>query len=127
MKGKRKPHLHNGRLIYEWEQSDTAAKLFLMVPSHFKKCDLEIKITTTRVEVGQKGKPPFLAEDIFGEVNEEGQGSAWRLRSNGELQIYLEKKESSADKEDWPHVLIPSQSMVSETQPDGEVSETQSS
>jgi len=99
--GERQQHTHNGRLIYEWEQNDMHGHLFIQVPGGLTKNDLEIKITASCVQVGCKDKPPFLNEETYAAVSETE--SAWRLRSNGELQIQLKKER----KAEWPCVLRP--------------------
>jgi hypothetical protein len=99
MPGNRKQHRHDGRVIYEWDQTLNVATIYIQVPGGLAKQDMEIKITTRRIQVGRKGAPPFMKEDTFNDIVEED--SAWRLRSNGELQIYLQK----AEPVEWPHCL----------------------
>lgn len=97
--GERKQHIHHGHVIYEWDQSPAVVTIYTKVPEGLSKNDMEIKISSTRLQVGCKGKPAFMKEETYAEVND--QESAWRLRSNGELQIYLQK----ARRAEWPCAL----------------------
>jgi hypothetical protein len=98
--GARQQHLHENRLIYEWDQSDDMAFIYIKPPAGLKQRDLEIKISAKLLKVGRTGKPPFLREEIFATVDEEA--SSWRIRSNGELLISLAK----AKEQEWPYVLV---------------------
>lgn len=92
-------HLHDKKPIYEWDQNSTVANIYMKPPPNVEKKDLEIKISSKKLKVGRKGKPPFLQEDLYAPICEEE--SSWRLRSNGELKINLRK----AVKGEWPKVL----------------------
>lgn len=98
--GPRKQHTFEGRVVYEWDQTLTMASLYISVPEGLTKNDLDIQITSRCLQVGRKGKPPFMREDTYEAINEEHSG--WRLRSNGELQIHLQKER----KGEWPCVLL---------------------
>jgi len=100
-KGPRKQHLHEGRVVYEWTQSQKDGEIYIRVPEGLSKNDLDICISPKHVSVGCKGKPPFMSEETYAEINEEG--SAWRLRNHGELQIHLSK----AVEAEWPWMLAP--------------------
>jgi hypothetical protein len=92
----RKQHMHEGRVVYEWSQSEGMAYVFINVPEGTNRQDLDIKISSWQLEVGKVGKPAFMTEEIYSLINQEGSG--WRLRSSGELQIHLAKKEPG----EWP-------------------------
>lgn len=95
----RKQHLHEGRVVYEWDQIEAVAKIYLKVPEHITKEDLDITISSRHVTIGCKDKPPFLSEDTYQPIVEAE--SMWRLRGNGELQIHLQK----ATPAEWSRVL----------------------
>jgi hypothetical protein len=102
----RKQHTHAGRIVYEWDQTPAAANLYITVPQGIKKHDLEIIFEKKRLTVGCKGKPAFMCEETFDEVSETR--SAWRLRTNGELQVRLRK----VTEVDWPYVCAPAASQA---------------
>lgn len=85
----RKAHIHNGHKVFHWEQAEKVIKLYIDVPEGIQKSDLEIKIGTHHLQVGVAGKVPFMMDELFAAINENE--SVWRLRSNGELQIKLQK------------------------------------
>jgi len=95
----RKPYIHEGREVFEWEQCGSTVKLYLKVPKGVTKSDLDIKISPHHIQIGCVGKEPFMQEEVYDKVNIEDSG--WRLCSNGELQIMLQKDDSSV----WPRVL----------------------
>jgi len=94
------PHLHEKKVIYEWDQNSTVINIYMKPPASVDKKDLEIKISSRKLKVGRKGKPPFLQEDLFATIIE--QESNWRLRSNGELKINLRKAKNG----EWPKALV---------------------
>lgn len=100
MSGNRQQFIVDGQVIYEWDQGPSVTTIYIQVPKGLTKDDMEIKISRKRLKVGRKGKPPFMKEETYGDVNEED--SAWRLRSTGELQIYLSK----AEQGEWPTVFL---------------------
>lgn len=95
----RKPYIYGGREVFEWEQSGAQIKLYVKVPEGLTKSDLDIKIGLHHLQIGCVGKEPFMKEEVYDKVNVEDSG--WRLRSNGELQIMLQKDDCSV----WPRVL----------------------
>lgn len=99
--GPRQEHIHEGRVVYEWDQTQSWICVYMQVPKGLKKSDLDIKMTGHTVQVGRTDKPPFLQERTYGAINRDTAG--WRLRSSGELQIYLQKESA----EEWPYVFIP--------------------
>lgn len=97
----RKPYIYEGREVFEWEQSGAQIKLYVKVPEGLTKSDLDIKIGIHHLQIGCVGKEPFMKEEVYDKVNVEDSG--WRLRSNGELQIMLQKDASTSAV--WPRVL----------------------
>jgi len=92
-------YLHNGRVVYEWDQTPKAAMIYIRPPSDLKKTDLDIRIAAKHLRVGRKGKPSFLSEETFDFVDEEM--SSWSFE-DGELHILLKKMK----KAEWPAVLM---------------------
>lgn len=101
-----KAHATTGKqkITYEWNQTDSAASVFLRVPDSYAysatKKDLTVEISKNRLVVGCVDKPPLLVSDTWADLNLKE--SMWRFRSNGELQILLQKVE----KVEWPKVLL---------------------
>lgn len=93
-------HIHDGRVVYEWNQSATVATIYIRPPNGVKKHDLDIRIASQHLRVGRKGRPAFLMEETCDVVNRAR--SSWSLRNNGELQIFLHKVRSV----EWPCVLL---------------------
>mmetsp|Transcript_3500 Transcript_3500/g.6873 ORF Transcript_3500/g.6873 Transcript_3500/m.6873 type:complete len:296 (+) Transcript_3500:101-988(+) len=93
-------HFHEGRMVYEWDQTPKVGTIYIRPPTGVRKCDLDIRISSRHLRVGRKGKPAFLREETYDLVNEEM--SSWSLRSNGELQIYLQK----VRRAEWPSILV---------------------
>merc|ERR1719506_690846 len=96
----RKQHVFEGRVVYEWDQTATQARIYVKVPEGITRHELDIKIGSRRLHIGRVGKPPFMREETYDAILEESSG--WRLRSNGELQIHLQKER----KGEWPCVLL---------------------
>lgn len=95
----RRQHMHKGHLIYEWDQTSEWANIYIQPPDGLSKQDFSIKMSSHRLQVGRKGKPPFLVDDFYDTICEEA--SSWTFQSNGELQLHFRKKRKS----DWPYVL----------------------
>lgn len=98
--GPRQKHTFEGRVVYEWDQSPSMITIYIAVPPAITRYDLDIKISSRHLWVGKKEKPPFLKEETYAPISEEASG--WRLRSSGELQIFLKKER----KAEWPCALL---------------------
>lgn len=96
----REQHFHDGRLVYEWAQTNEVTKIYLKTPEGLISDDLEIIITPRRLTIGRKGKPFFLNDATYDVVDVDE--SAWRLCSNGELQIHMTKETPC----EWPSALL---------------------
>lgn len=96
----RRQYTHNGRIVYEWDQTAKVVALYIKTPEGVTKKDLDISICARHLRVGRKGKASFLREETFELVNEDM--SSWSLRNDGELQIFLHK----VHKAEWPVVLL---------------------
>lgn len=51
---------HNGRVIYEWDQTLTEVNIYIPIPAGVKAKDLAIDIQSSHLKVGIKGNPPYL-------------------------------------------------------------------
>lgn len=96
----RKQHYHNGKVIYEWDQTSREVCVYIKPPPGLKRSDFEIKVDSSTIKVGRKGKLPFLKDQLYGVVDKTS--SSWSLRSSGELQIRMVK----VTKGDWPVVCL---------------------
>lgn len=79
---------HDGRTIYEWEQSLSEVNIYLEPPSEIPSKMFDIVISHRHLKVGIKGAPPFIDEDTGGPVIPDD--SLWTL-IDGELNINLQK------------------------------------
>lgn len=57
----RHQYLHQGQLVYEWEQTLTDCTLYVTVPAGARAKDLAVDIKPDSLAFGLKGNPPFLA------------------------------------------------------------------
>jgi len=56
----RRSFVHEGREIYEWEQTLDDVNVYIKPPPGVKASMLDCKITSTHVSLGLKGNPPFI-------------------------------------------------------------------
>lgn len=56
----RHSYTHNGRVIYEWDQTLTEVNIYITVPSGVRAKDLAVNIQSQHLSVGIKGNPPYL-------------------------------------------------------------------
>lgn len=56
----RHTYSHNGRLIYEWDQTLTEVNLYIQVPEGVRAKHLAVNITAQHLSVGIKGNPPYI-------------------------------------------------------------------
>jgi len=80
---------HEGRTIYEWEQSLEEVNIYISPPPGVKAEHLEVVIEHLRLSIGLKGNPPFIQEETGGPVKVDE--SYWMLDESGELNINLQK------------------------------------
>ena len=85
---KRTAFTHDGRAIYEWEQSLDEVRVFVRPPPEVRAKDVECVIRSNSVRLGIKGNPPFLNQELFGTVVEDE--STWSM-DGGEIEISLSK------------------------------------
>jgi len=79
---------HEGRTIYEWDQSLTEVNIYLEPPPDVPRKMLEVVISHRHLLVGIKGTPAFIDEDLGGPCIPGD--SLWTI-SDGELNINLQK------------------------------------
>jgi hypothetical protein len=79
---------HEGRLIYEWEQSLEECNIYINPPPGISGDMVDIKISFGHLSVGLKGCPPFLDEDTGGIVKVDE--SLWTI-DEGEINVNLQK------------------------------------
>mmetsp|Transcript_35655 Transcript_35655/g.63034 ORF Transcript_35655/g.63034 Transcript_35655/m.63034 type:complete len:507 (+) Transcript_35655:91-1611(+) len=91
---------HEGRLVYEWDQTLKDITVYLRPPQGQLAQDLDIKISSRHLRVGRRGRKCFLTEETYDVVNAEM--SSWLLRRNGELQICIRKVRRSK----WPTAFL---------------------
>lgn len=91
---------HDGRTIYEWEQSLTEVNIYLEPPPEIPSKMFDIVISHKHLRVGIKGAPPFIDEDTGGPVIPDD--SLWTL-IDGELNINLQKMNKA---EAWDCALM---------------------
>jgi hypothetical protein len=66
---KRLAYTHQGRTIYEWEQSLQELHVYIKPPPGVTAKMIECKIGATSMTLGLKGNPPFLSEKFEAKVN----------------------------------------------------------
>ena len=79
---------HEGRTIYEWEQSIDECNIYIHPPEGVTRAHLDIVITNESLRVGLKEQTPFINEKTGGSVKVSE--SFWTL-ADGELNINLQK------------------------------------
>jgi hypothetical protein len=63
MSSKRNKFEHEGRTVYEWEQSLDEVTIFVTPPKGIRGKDLFVDIGINHLRLGIKGNPPFL--DVY--------------------------------------------------------------
>lgn len=95
----RKQFISKGRVVYEWNQTDAKVNVYTKLPRGLKEQDIEVLVWPLHVQIGKKGKPPFLKEELYERI--EVQSSAWTTSSTGELEVSLQKVRAAK----WPCVM----------------------
>jgi hypothetical protein len=95
----RQQYRHKGRVIYEWQQTNSSLMVFTKLPEGMKKESIEVKIWPRHMKIGRIGKIPFLKEELFSSVDVSE--SHWDILGNGELAVSLRKSQSM----EWPCVF----------------------
>jgi hypothetical protein len=79
---------HEGRTIYEWEQSLEDVNIYMEPPPGLPRHMIKIEIGHSRLMVGVLNTPPFIDEETGGPVKVAE--STWTL-ADGEININLQK------------------------------------
>jgi len=85
---KRLTYEHNGRKIYEWDQTLSDLNMYVEVPPGVRAKHLDVRISATQLTIGLKGNPPFLNEPFTQAVD--STESTWTLE-DGVLHFSLTK------------------------------------
>ena len=88
---------HEGRVVYEWDQTLEEVNVYVAVPPGVRAGALDVAIKTSDVSIGIKGNPPYLAHTLSFPVKTEE--SFWTLSSDSELHVQLQKRERGRS---WP-------------------------
>lgn len=91
---------HGDRMVYEWAQNNEVTKVYIKAPEGVSADEFEIEITPRRLTIGRKGKPFFINEATYDVIDVDE--SAWRLCTNGEIQIHMSKVTPG----EWPCALL---------------------
>lgn len=91
---------HEGRTIYEWEQSLEEVNIYIVPPPGIPRNMYDIVISHRHLRIGVKDAPPFIDEDTGGPVKPDE--SMWML-SDGEMNINLQKMNKA---EAWDSALV---------------------
>ena len=84
----RRAFSHQGRVIYEWDQTVEEVNVYIKVPPGARARDLDVKITSKALRVGIVNTPPYLEHDF--EHGIKADDSVWTL-DDGELHFSLAK------------------------------------
>eukprot|EP01111_Echinosteliopsis_oligospora_P012959 TRINITY_DN4530_c0_g1_i4.p1 TRINITY_DN4530_c0_g1~~TRINITY_DN4530_c0_g1_i4.p1 ORF type:complete len:154 (+),score=46.79 TRINITY_DN4530_c0_g1_i4:41-502(+) len=79
---------HNGRTIYEWDQTLEEVNIYVSPPQGITAKMIACEIEPQGISLGIKGNPPFIKEAFFATVKKKE--SFWTLE-DGEIHISLQK------------------------------------
>jgi hypothetical protein len=103
---------HEGRMVYEWDQSLQEVNVYVQVPPGCRAKDLFCNVTSKRVSMGLHGNPPYLEHDLAAPAKTSE--CFWTLE-DGTLHITLAKAQEG---EPWPSVFVGHAAAVGEQQED---------
>ena len=84
---KRLQYTHQGRKIYEWEQSLEELHVFIELPPGVTAKAIACDIKAASMTLGLKGNPPFLSESFESSVD--SSDSYWTVEDGSLLHIIL--------------------------------------
>eukprot|EP00026_Physarum_polycephalum_P017453 Phypoly_transcript_18681.p1 GENE.Phypoly_transcript_18681~~Phypoly_transcript_18681.p1 ORF type:complete len:156 (+),score=28.67 Phypoly_transcript_18681:53-520(+) len=84
----RKKFEHNGRTIYEWDQTLEEVNIYIKPPEGVTAKMISCEITPQKLTIGLKGNPPFINEDFYAVIKKKE--SFWTVE-DGEIHITLQK------------------------------------
>lgn len=99
-KGGRLAFMHDGRVVYEWEQALDEVHLYVTPPAGVTARMLSVVIAAGHLTLGIKGNPPFLNADLAGVAMVKE--STWMME-DGELHVLLVKAHKATA---WPSVFV---------------------
>jgi len=95
----RHSYQHQGRTVYEWDQTLSEVNVYIPTPPGVRGRDLDVAISRRRHCFGLKGNPPFLDGALHRDARVDE--SLWTLE-DGVLHVTLAKAEPG---EAWPCVV----------------------
>jgi len=84
----RHAYTHEGRVVYEWDQTLDECNFYVRTPPGVKAKILDVEVTSTSVKFGIKGNPPYLHHERTEQVK--AGDSFWTLE-DGELHMQMTK------------------------------------
>ena len=84
----RHAYTHEGRVVYEWDQTLDECNFYVRTPPGVKAKILDVEVTSTSVKFGIKGNPPYLHHELTEQVK--AADSFWTLE-DGELHMQMTK------------------------------------
>lgn len=96
---KRHAFQHDGRIVYEWDQTLSEVNVYVPVPPGVRGRDLAVAVERRRLAFGLRGNPPFLDGALFAPAR--AGDSLWTLE-DGVLHVTLAKAEPG---QAWPCVI----------------------
>jgi len=91
---------HEGRTVYEWDQSIDEVNVYITPPEGLPAKALSVEIKAGSISVGIKGNPPFLAQELTMPVIADD--CLWTME-DGELHLTLTKQSKGTT---WPAALL---------------------
>lgn len=95
----RNQYVSKNRVIYEWDQTPDTITLYTKPPGRISEKNIEVIVWSNQLQIGRKDKDPFLKEPLWAAVDADTK--SWKVSSEGELEICLEKVEAA----EWPCVM----------------------
>ncbi|PRP80857.1 putative nuclear movement domain-containing protein [Planoprotostelium fungivorum] len=77
----------SSQTIYEWDQTLDEVNLYTKPPPGFTAKMVDCKITSTKLTLGFKGKPPFINEELYLPVK--SKDSLWMKAKMNRGEIWL--------------------------------------
>ena len=91
--------IHEGRVIYEWDQTFNEVNIYITVPPGLSSRDLFCTISSKHIRIGITGNPPYMDQDFGGMAK--ASESFWTLE-DGTLHVSIEKGQEG---ETWQSAL----------------------
>jgi hypothetical protein len=98
-------YLHEGRKVYEWDQTLSEVNLYIDTPPGVRAKDLFCDVEKQHVKFGIKGNPPFLDVSSQDACQLQASVTSLTIRARLKCQCALEKPLCHACSSTW---LVPS-------------------